>query len=244
MHVKVLSAAVVDRAKARGIDVLVYAPHFVRLPEIRSRAARYSDDELLVVPAREIFTGDWRNRHHVMALGLADPIPDFITLEAAFAEFERQDAAVLAPHPEFMNVSLGRPEITAHADRIDAIETYNTKLFPHQNRRGQRIARDLDDSGYGSSYAHLPRTVGEAWTEFDTAIDSTTALVDALTSGVDRRAVHRSGTSHRVRGAIEFAHLGYENSWGKLDRLLLSGTEPTHPRNLLYEGRFDDVSVY
>ncbi len=244
MHVKVLSAAVVDRAKARGIDVLVYAPHFVRLPEIRSRAERYSDDELLVVPAREIFTGDWQNRHHILAVGLSDPIPDFITLEGAFAELERQGAAVLAPHPEFMNVSLDRPEITAHADRIDAIETYNAKLFPHQNRRGQRIASDLDDPGYGSSYAHLQRTIGEAWTAFDTEVDSSAALVDALKSGVDRQAIHRTGASHRVQAAIEFAHLGYENSWGKLDRLLLSGTEPTHPRNLLYDGRFDDVSVY
>ncbi|MFW6320736.1 MAG: PHP domain-containing protein, partial [Halohasta sp.] len=56
MHTKILTDAVVDRAKRRGLDVLVYAPHFTRLPEIRRRAARYSDDDLLVVPAREIFT--------------------------------------------------------------------------------------------------------------------------------------------------------------------------------------------
>jgi predicted metal-dependent phosphoesterase TrpH len=42
-HVKVLDDRVVRRAKARGIDAVVYAPHFTRLPEIRDRAARVPD---------------------------------------------------------------------------------------------------------------------------------------------------------------------------------------------------------
>ena len=52
-HVKVLDDRVVRRAKSRDIDALVYAPHFTRLPEIRQRAAQYSDEELLVLPGRE-----------------------------------------------------------------------------------------------------------------------------------------------------------------------------------------------
>jgi len=244
LHTKIISDRVVERAKDRGLDALVYAPHFTRLPEIKATAAEYSDSELLVVPGREVFTGDWNNRRHLLAIGLDEPVPDFITFEAAMAAFDDQDAAVLVPHPGFMNVSLTRPEISAHAARIDAIETYCTKLFPYQNRRGQRIAADLDLPGFGSSYAHLPMTVGEAWTAFDRRIDSTADLVDALTSGADRQVVHREGLTHRARRLLEYGHLGYENSWEKIDRLLLSGDEPTHPSNLIYEGRFDDVSVY
>lgn len=244
MHVKILTDEVVARAKRRGIDVLVYAPHFTRLPDIRRTAAQYSDDELLVVPARELFTGDWNNRRHLLAIGLSEPVADFITFEAAMADCERQDAAVVVPHPEFINVSLTWPEIRAHAARIDAIETYNAKLLPHQNRRGQRIAGDLEIAGIGSSYAHLPSTVGEAWTLFETDIDSEAALVDALKTAPPRQVQHRSGVGHRLRGAVEFSHLLYENTWEKVDRLLLSGDEPTHPRNLVYEGRFDEVSVY
>ncbi|XVH33002.1 PHP-associated domain-containing protein [Haloferacaceae archaeon DSL9] len=244
MHAKILDERVVDRAKRRGIDALVYAPHFTRLPEIRAAADSYSDDELLVVPAREIFTGDWRTRRHLLAIGLDDPVPDFITFESALAECERQGAAVLVPHPCFMNVSLTEPEIAAHAARIHGIETYNAKLFPFQNRRGQRIARDLGFDGFGSSYAHLPWTVGEAWTAIDAEVDSEAELIEALVGGTSRTAVHRAGIGHRARGALEFAHLGYENTWEKVDRLLLSGTEPTHPRNLLYQGQFDDVCVY
>lgn len=244
MHVKALSDSVVDRAAARGIDVLVYAPHFTRLPEIKAEADAYSDSEVTVVPARELFTGDWANRRHLLAIGLDDPIPDFITFEAALAECERQGASVVVPHPGFANVSLTEAEIRANADRLDAVETYCAKLFGYQNRRGQRVADELPIPGFGSSYSHLARTVGEAWTTFDREIDSTEGLVDALQTRAPRETMHRSDLTHRSHQLLEYVHLGYENSWKKIDRLLLSGDEPTHPRNVIYEGRFDDVRVY
>ncbi len=243
-HVKVLDERVVARAKERGIDALVYAPHFTRLPTIRERAARYTDDDLTIVPGREVFTGDWGNRRHLLALGLSDPVPDYITFEGAMAEFDRQDAAVLVPHPAFATVSLTRPEITAHAARIDAVETYNTKLLPHQNARAQRIAADVDRPGFGSSYAHLPGTVGEAWTAFEADLPDADAVASAFRERRPRTVVHRGGISHRLRGLVEFAHIAYENTWVKADRLFLSGDEPTLPSNVAYEGRFDDVSVY
>lgn len=244
MHVKILDERVADRAKARGIDVLVYAPHFVRLPDIRARAEEFSDDDLLVVPAREVFTGSWRRRRHLLAVGLSDPVPDFISMEAAFATFARQEAAVLVPHPTLLTVSLDRNEIDAHRDEIHAVETYNTKSLPSHNRAGRAIAEELGLPGFGSSYAHLRGTVGEAWTEFDRAIESEDDLVSALREGASRRVVRRSGLRHRGRAAAEFAHLGFENSWGKIDRLFLSGMEPTHPGHIAYDGRFDDVREY
>jgi predicted metal-dependent phosphoesterase TrpH len=244
MHVKALDERVVSRAKARGIDVLVYAPHFTRLPAIRTRAERFSDDELLVVPGREVFTGTWRNRRHLLAVGLSAPVPDFVTFRGAIDEFERQNAAVLVPHPEMLNVSCSRADVAAERDAVDAVETYNAKCLPHQNRTARAVARETGLPGFGSSYAHLRRTVGEAWTAFDDPIRDESDLVDALRSGAPRRVAHRGGLGHRLQGLAEFAHLGYENSWGKVDRLFLSGTEPTHPSNVAYAGRFDDVAVY
>ncbi|EMA69502.1 hypothetical protein C461_02701 [Halorubrum aidingense JCM 13560] len=243
-HVKVLDDDVVALAKERGIDALVYAPHFTRITTVRERAARYSDDDLTVVPAREVFTGDWGNRRHLLVLGVTDPIPDYITFEGAMAEFERQDAVVLVPHPSFATISLTRPEIAAHADRLDAVETYNTKLLPHQNARARQISESTGTPGFGSSYAHLPGTVGEAWTEFDGALDDEAAVVDAFRERRPRTVVHRGGAGHQLRGLVEFVHLAYENTWEKADRLFLSGDEPTLPSNVAYEGKFDDVSVY
>ena len=243
-HVKVLDDRVVRRAKRFGLDVLVYAPHFTRLVEIRERAAAYTDDDLLVVPARELFTGPWRNRRHVLALGLDGPIPDFITLDGAMAELRAQDAVVLVPHPEFLTVSLDEAAIRRYRDVVDAVEVYNPKHWARHNRRARAIARDLDLPVFGSSYAHRHATVGEVWTEFDTAVDTETDLLAAFREATPRLVRHRTGLVHEVRRRAEFAHLGSENSVKKFDRVVLSGTEATHPRQPVYEGRFDDIAVY
>lgn len=243
-HVKILDERVVRRAKDRGIDVLVYAPHFTRLPEIRARAERFSDDELLVIPARELFTGSFRGRKHVLALDLDTPVPDFLGLEATLRELERQDAVVLAPHPEFATVSLDIADLTRYPDLFCGIEVYNPKHLSRHNRRAREIARETDLPAFGSSYAHLAPTVGEVWTEFDAGIEVPEDLHDLLRSGAPRRVFHRSGRGHELRCRAEFAHLLWENSWEKVDRLVLSGMEPTHPRHPAYEGRFDESAVY
>jgi len=244
MHVKVLDERVAGRAKARGLDVLVYAPHFTRWPDIRERAAAFSDEELLVVPARELFTGDWRTRRHVLALDLEAPIPDFLTLGGTMDELARQDAVVLAPHPGFLTISLGREQIDRYRDRLDAIEVYNPKHLPADNRRARGFAEEFDLPAFTSSYAHLRGTVGEAWTTVECDITSAEDLHAALRAGAGRTIDRRHGPGHHVRRALEFAHIGWENSWKKLDRMYLSGTEPTHPTHVAYEGRFDDIRVY
>lgn len=243
-HVKILDEQVTERAKRRGIDILVYAPHFTRLPEIRARADRFSDDDLLVVPAREIFTGDVRHRKHVLAFDLDRPIPDFLTLEGTLRELERQDAVVLAPHPEFATVSLDIIDLNRHPDLFCGVEIYNPKHLRTHNLRARAIARETGLSPFGSSYAHLLRTVGEVWTAFETEIDSETDLHEVFRSGAPRQVFHRSGRSHAVRCRAEFAHLVWENSWEKVDRLALSGMEATHPRHPFYEGRFNECAVY
>ena len=244
MHVKILDQRVVDRAKARGLDALVYAPHFTRLPQIRRQAERYADDDLAIIPARELFTGTWQRRRHVLAIGLSEPVPDFLTLDATITELRRQDAAILVPHPGFLSVSLGRNDISIFADAIDAVEVYNPKHLPHHNRRARKIASESGLPTFTSSYAHLHRTVGEARVEFESAVPTAEELGAALREGAARRVVREQGLGHGLRCALEFAHLGYENTWSKFDRIVLQGTTATHPDHVAYGGAFDDVKVY
>lgn len=243
-HVKVLDDAVVTRAKQRGLDVLVYAPHFRRLPTIRKRAEAYSDDELLIVPGREVFTGTWRDRRHLLVVDPETPIPDFITFSGAMDILADTTAAILAPHPMFMTVSCSAEDLREHRGAFDAIETYNPKHLSHHNDQAVRLATDLSLPKFGSSYAHLRGTVGEVWTEFEQAIDSREDLVAALTSDVARTVHRRQGPAHRARCLAEFSHLAWENTWQKVDRVLLSGMEPTHPGHVAYDGRFDEFAVY
>ncbi len=244
MHVKVLNDQVVQQAKRHGMDALVYAPHFTRWPTIRERAHSFSDEDLLVVPGRELFTGDWRTRRHVLALDLDHPIPDFLTLEGTMAELADQDAVVLVPHPGFFTFSLERDHIAQYREQIDAIEVYNPKHLPWDNRRARRLARQFDLPPFTSSYAHLPGSTGEAWTTFEREIDTPADLHKALRDGAPRTADHREGLGHLARRVLEFSHIGYENTWKKLDRVYLSGTEPTHPHHVAYDGAFDDIAVY
>lgn len=237
-HVKVLDRVVVERAKARGIDAIVFAPHFTRLPDIQAAADRFTDDDLTVIPAREVFTGTWRHRKHVLALDLEAPVPDFIDLAAAFDEFARQDAVVLVPHPAYLTVSLDAADIERYLTAIHAVETYNPKHWPRHNRGARAIAREFDLPGFGSSYAHLRGTVGEVWTTFPDVEPSEAAIVEAFRTGAGRRVEHRTGRQHYLRCTAEFAHLFYENTVAKFDRVVLSGTEPTHPSHPAYEGRF------
>ncbi|MWG35240.1 PHP-associated domain-containing protein [Halomarina oriensis] len=242
MHVKILDERVVERAKARGLDALVYAPHFTRLPNIAAKAEAFSDDDLQVFPAREIFTGNWHSRKHILALGMTDPVPDFITLAGAMEELARQGAAVVVPHPEFLTVSIDQYDVEQFD--FDAVEVYNPKHLPRDNERAVRIARETGTPGVTSSYAHLLGSIGEAWTEFEERVEDVTGLARLLKDRAPRRVFHREGLRHELRCAAEFAHLGVENTWGKIDRVFLSATEPTHPGHVAYDGRFDDVRVY
>jgi len=244
MHVKVIDDRVVRQAKRRGMDALVYAPHFTRWPTIRERAEAYTDDDLLVIPGRELFTGDWRTRRHVLALDLERPIPDFVTLAGAMAELAAQDAVVLVPHPEFFTFSLEHDHIAQYREQIDAIEVYNPKHLPWNNRRARALAAAFDLPAFTSSYAHLPKSAGEAWTTFERAVETPEGLHAALREQAPRTAKHREGLGHLTRRVLEFSHIGYENTWKKLDRVYLSGTEPTHPSHVAYDGIFDDVAVY
>ncbi|MFC6939029.1 PHP-associated domain-containing protein [Salinirubellus sp. GCM10025818] len=243
-HVKVLDERVVVRAKRRGLDALVYAPHFTRLPEIESRARAFSDEELLVVPARELFTGGWRNRKHILATGLSAPIPDYLTLEATMRELDRQNAVVLVPHPEFATVSLDAADIDRYGHIVDAVEVYNSKHWARHNGRAGEIARGTGLPAFGSSYAHLRGSIGEVWTAFEEPLPSVPSVVEAFREGLPRRVYRRRGWSHAVRCRAEFAHLGWENSWQKFERVVLKGREATHPRHPAYGGRFEDDAVY
>lgn len=243
MHVKVLNESVVERAKARNVDAVVYAPHFTRLPEIRDQAERFSDDDFAVIPGRELLTGHWNARRHVLAVGLAEPVPDFVTLRGTMDELDRQDATVLVPHPGFLNASFSSEEVAEYGNVVDAVEVDNAKFLRHNGRRARRIAAENNQPGYGSSYAHLPGTVGTVVTVFDRPIRSASDLAAALGEN-DATIDRRRGVGTWLRYAAEFGHLLWEGTWAKADRILLQGTEPTHPGHVAYGGRFDDVRVY
>ena len=238
MHTKVADASTVRRARRCGLDAVVYAPHFTQLPRIETRAAALSTESLAVIPAREIFTGNWRSRRHVLAIGLSEPVPDFIPLADALEELERQGAAILVPHPTFFTVSLTVAEVHAYGDVIDAVECYNPKLLPHHTRRAYRLAEDVGLPVFASSYAHLRGTVGHAWTSFPEQIEDEEDLCEVLRKGALGTVGAEGGLGHLGRRMLEFSHLGWENSAKKAHRVVGRQRAATHPDDPLYGDRF------
>ncbi|MFW6448999.1 MAG: PHP-associated domain-containing protein [Halobacteriota archaeon] len=239
LHVKVLDGPTLEIARRRGIDAVVYAPHFTPWPEIRRRAAALSTEDLLVVPAREIFTGPWRDRKHVLALDLERPIPDFIPLEDAMAELADQGACVLAPHPAYLTISLTPADLRRYRDRFAAVEGFNPKFLPWHGPRARRLARSLERPAFASSYAHLRSSVGAAWTDLEGPVETERDLLEALRAGRIAGIGHLDGLEFRRIAALELGHIVYENSLEKARRVLGPGREPTHPSHARYGDRFD-----
>ena len=242
-HVKVLSEAVVDRAKQNGLETIVYAPHFTTLPTIKRRAAAYTDEELTVLPGREIFTGPWQRRRHVLAVGLEEPVPDFISLSAAMAAVDRQGATVLVPHPTYLTIGLEAAACRRYRRQIDAIEVYNPKHLRRHNDRARTLADTLNVPGFGSSYAHLEGTVGRVWTDLPGPVDTAGDLASALAAGPVQVKRH-SGLGYRSQQALEQLHIGWENTWAKASRVVGAKPAPTHPEQDLYATQFRDAAVY
>ena len=244
LHVKVLDERVVRRAKDVGLDVLVYAPHFTHLDDIREQAHRYSDDELLVVPARECFADRWNQRRHVLVVDPTEPIPDFLTFEATMAELERRDETVLAPHPEFLTMSLSREDIHEYRHVFDAVEGFCPKNWWFHTRRMHEIATDVELPTYVSSYSHLYTTIGEAYVEYEMAIETAADLAQVLEDGTPARRYRNDGLRHLLARRAEFAHLLYENTWEKFDRVVLQNREATNPYSPRYDERYVEHVAY
>jgi predicted metal-dependent phosphoesterase TrpH len=244
LHVKILDEAVVQRAKEADLDVLVYAPHFTHISDIRTRAERFSDEELLVVPAREYFIGHWSQRRHVLAIDPDEPVPDFMPLDVTMAELESQETTVLAPHPGFLTMSLSRAEIHEYRHLIDAIDVYCPKASRFHNQRMQSIAAETDLPPYVSSYAHRRPTIGEVWVEYDRSIETAGDLRAAIESDAPCRLYRNDGRTHRVRCTLEALDLVRENTVAKFERVVLDGREATNPYSSGYDTRFAEGCVY
>lgn len=233
-HVKVLSPPIRERAIDRGVDGVVYAPHFTPWPAIVERARALATEDFVVVPAREIFAGSWRTRQHVLALDLEEPVPDFLPLEETMRRLATQDACVVVPHPSYLTMSMDRAAIDRYADQIDAIEILNGRFLPWHGPRARQIADHHDVPALAASYAHLPHTVATAWAELAPTDAAADAVVEAIRSGDIEGIGHHGRLVRGLSTTAELGHLVYENTVRKLRQSVQSEPVPTHPTAPLY----------
>lgn len=238
-HVKVLDDRVKASAIANGVDAIVYAPHYTPWPSIVEQARRYSDEELLVVPAREVFTGGMTDRRHVLALDLEYPVPDFLDLETTMDILAKQDACVIAPHPGYLSMSLSLSDLLRYQAQFHAVEVYNPKFLPWHEARASRIAERIGAPKLASSYAHLRRSVGSVSIEVGSSLECPADVIAAIRTG-DITAINISTAPRRWQVSLgELMHLGWENTIQRLARALRADLPPTHPSSPLYDQYYE-----
>jgi len=85
-------------------------------------------------------------------------------------EVKAQDGLIAIPHPfrTSINPTLKfRFPIEKIKNKVDAIECFNARMLPGDNRIAQAVAKKLGMTGIGGSDAHFRFEIGRAYTVFD-----------------------------------------------------------------------------
>ena len=154
-----------------GLDGLAVTDHNVLATTIPG--------QMTFIPGMEISTQDG----HVIALGLFEPVPRELSADKTIARIREQGGLSIIPHPYDLFRSAVRPDRLT--DRPDAIEVINSASVLHRItwKRASKFARDHKLPAVAGSDAHIPQTVGRAFTLIETRSDDTSSILDAIRSG-------------------------------------------------------------
>lgn len=148
---------VVFLAREAGADILVVTDHETsRGSEAVRRAAQ--GHPRFVIPAGEYKT----ERGDVIGLFLQREIQSRRSNEVV-EEIRMQGGLIVLPHP-----FKGHRLDTEFVEKMDLIETYNSRCSPEQNESAAALARSLSKPEIGGSDAHCAGEISAVLTEFET----------------------------------------------------------------------------
>jgi len=152
---------VVTYSKKQGLDGVAITDH--NTLDGALKLAR--KNELIVVPGIEIET----LQGHVLALNITTPIPPRLSPSETIQRIHEAGGIVVAPHLTAIGkAGLGlRP--MSQSSNFDAIEVINSSAFPFflSTYVSQKLAAQLDLPKTAGSDAHIPQTIGRAYTIID-----------------------------------------------------------------------------
>jgi len=152
---------VVTYSKKQGLDGVAITDH--NTLDGALKLAR--KNELIVVPGIEIET----LQGHVLALNITTLIPPRLSPSETIQRIHEAGGIVVAPHLTAIGkAGLGlRP--MSQSSNFDAIEVINSSAFPFflSTYVSQKLAAQLDLPKTAGSDAHIPQTIGRAYTIID-----------------------------------------------------------------------------
>lgn len=155
----------------------------------------FDEAGILIIPGIEVTT----SQGHLVGLWVYDDVPRRVPPEEAADEIHRQGGLVVAPHPYDLSSKWVNP--FSLKDRIDAIETINASSFPFwlSSRLAERAAERLNLPRLGGSDAHIPETVGDAYTE----VEASNPSIDEVFKAIKRGATSPHGHSTSLRNRFK-----------------------------------------
>ena len=146
--------------------------------------------DLVVVPALEVTA----RGAHVLALDPNEPVPTGLSVAETTEKIHEQGATAILAHPYGLPRSWVSINDTKNAS-LDAVEVVNSAQFPYGYicSLNRRLAEELNLPVTGGSDAHIPDTIGRAYTIVDTPSTELRDVIDSIRKG--RTEVGGSGIS-------------------------------------------------
>ncbi|TRO49809.1 hypothetical protein E2P65_00545 [Candidatus Bathyarchaeota archaeon] len=165
------------RIKDTGFQGYALADHdtIEGLPEALEKKG-----DLVVVPALEVTA----RGAHVLALDPNEPIPMGLSIAETIEKIHDQGATAILAHPYGLPRSWVSIDDTKNAN-LDAVEVANSAQFPYGYicSLNRKLAEELNLPVTGGSDAHIPDTIGRAYTIIDTPSTELRDIIDSIRKG-------------------------------------------------------------
>jgi hypothetical protein len=163
----------VEACRQKGIDCVAVTDHNT----IRGALAVRELADFRVIVGEEIRSADGE----IIGLFLTEEVPRGLPAEESIERVKGQGGLVGIPHPyDRLRSALRHEEMLRLAERIDFIEALNARIvFPGNNDKARRFAREHGLAISAGSDAHSPRELGRTYVEmreFEGAPDFLEAL--------------------------------------------------------------------
>lgn len=187
---------ILKTAARRGIQGVAITDHN-RLQGSEEALALAPELGLLTLRGMELSTQEG----HVLAYGLQEAVPPWLSTEEAVERIREQGALAVAAHPYRFWSGLG--EEVVRATPFQGLETLNSRTVRRHNRRAERLARDLRLPVTAGSDAHRLADVGRGILLLAEGIEGEEDFLLALRRGEGRPAGLSRGPGHTARYVVK-----------------------------------------
>lgn len=166
----------VKRCREDGLDGFAVTDHdkLTRLPD------RLEASDLVILEGEEVTA----RGAHILAFDIEEEIPPGLSIQETVERIHEQGGFAVIAHP----YSIFRTWVNFREIRgagFDAVEVANANQFPYgmMLEKNEDLAERLGLPKTGGSDAHIPRTVGRAYTILEAATRDVKGVVSAIKDG-------------------------------------------------------------